>query len=203
MKKILLSLLLFSICITSFCKTWTIINAGTTFSPASVTITLGDSVNFSLGSIHNAVEVSQATWNANGTTPLPGFSTPFSGGLVLPAQLTVGTHYYVCTNHASSGMKGIIIVQNSSGIKENSSKINLSIYPNPSNGKFQLEINSLQSTKDYNLEVYDVLGNKIRVVSKLAQQISNKIDFSDFPKGIYFIRLYDGAEICDKKIIIQ
>src|ERR1035437_6539811 len=105
----------------ALCNTVTIVNSGSTFSPATVTITVGDTVKFTLASIHDAVEVSQATWNANGTTALSGgFSTPFGGGLVLPAQLTVGTHWYVCSPHAASmHMKGVIIVKNAAGIQEN------------------------------------------------------------------------------------
>src|SRR2546426_323217 len=96
-----------------FATNWTVsaTNSQFTFTPSALTIASGDSVQFVLGSIHNAVEVSQATWNANGTTALAGgFSVPFGGGLVLPAQLPLGIHYYVCTNHASMGMKGTITV---------------------------------------------------------------------------------------------
>lgn len=52
-----------------------------------------------------------ATWSVNGNTPLSGgFTRPFGGGLLTPSTgLTVGTHYYVCSPHASSGMKGIIV----------------------------------------------------------------------------------------------
>ena len=46
------------------------------------------SMNFTLAASYDAVEVNQATWNANGTTALPGgFQTPFGGGLVLPSIL--------------------------------------------------------------------------------------------------------------------
>jgi plastocyanin len=203
MKKIVFSILLFSLGLSSFCTTWTITNSGFTFSPATVTITFGDSVNFSLGAIHNAVEVSQATWDLNGTTPLPGFSVPLGGGLVLPTQLAIGTHYYVCTVHAAMGMKGIIIVQGPAGIPETSSMGNFSIYPNPSRGKFKVEINNPQYTKNYELEIYDLLGNKIFTTSQPKQQNSIQIDLSGFTKGIYFVRLYDGEEIFDRKVVIQ
>jgi len=92
---------------------WTISanNTQLVFNPSNITITVGDYVQFVLGSIHNAVEVSQATWNANGTTALSGgFSVPFGGGMVTPANLPAGTHYFVCQAHASMGMKGIITV---------------------------------------------------------------------------------------------
>src|SRR3990172_631399 len=89
--------------------THTVTAVGFTFSPSSLTITAGDTVIFSISGIHNAVEVSQATWDANGTTPLGGgFSLPLGGGSVV--LTVVGTHWYVCQPHASSGMKGIITV---------------------------------------------------------------------------------------------
>lgn len=70
-----------------------ITNVGSTFSPATLTIEVGDNVSFVLETMHNAVEVSHATWDANGTNPLPGgFSVPYGGGELLPAQLPAGTH---------------------------------------------------------------------------------------------------------------
>lgn len=90
---------------------WTITNSGLTFSPNLVTITFGDTVLFNIAGSHDAREVSMATWTANGNTALVGgFQTPFGGGFVLPSQLAVGTHYFVCTPHASSNMKGRIVV---------------------------------------------------------------------------------------------
>ena len=120
---------LYSIVASSTITTITNSNSGLAFSPASVTINIGDSVNFVLTSIHTVVEVSQATWNANGTTPLSnGFSKGSGGGMVLPAKLTLGTHYYVCGNHASFGMKGVIIVQ------DPSTQYTVSVSANPSSG---------------------------------------------------------------------
>jgi len=63
--KFLLSIILLILSLTGFSKTWTINNSGNTFTSASITINLGDSVKFSIGSSHNSVEVSQATWDAN------------------------------------------------------------------------------------------------------------------------------------------
>ena len=111
--KIILTFLILSTFITGYCTVWTVNSSGYTFTPATITIIVGDTVNFSIASSHNSVEVSQTTWNSNGSTALSGgFQTPMGGGIVLPAQLTVGTHYYVCVPHASMGMKGTIIVQN-------------------------------------------------------------------------------------------
>ena len=113
--KILLTLLLIKLTLTGFSTVWPVSNMGNTFSSATITINFGDTVNFLISGSHDAREVSLMTWNANGNTALfGGFQTNFGGGMVYPTQLGVGSHYYVCTPHASMGMKGIIIVQNCS-----------------------------------------------------------------------------------------
>jgi plastocyanin len=203
MKTYLLLLILVSLGNAGFCVTHTITNSGFTFAPASITINLGDSVNFSLTNAHNAVEVSQSTWEANGNTPLPGFSTPFTGGLVLPAKLTVGTHYYVCTPHAYMQMKGVIIVQNQAGIKENSLKANISIYPNPSKGEFQLDISGLSNTQNYDLSVYDLKGEKVYTKYGLKTQDSYPIDLSDLAKNIYIVKINNGDQVIYTKVVVE
>jgi plastocyanin len=85
-----------------------ITNAGTTFSPDSITINILDTVEFTLASFHNAVEVSKDTYLAGDTTSNGGFRLPLGGGKV--AFHTLGVHYYVCQPHAAIGMKGIINV---------------------------------------------------------------------------------------------
>lgn len=186
MKKLVFSLLLFSLGTASFCTTWTITSVGSTFSPATVTIHLGDSVNFALAAIHNAVEVSQATWNANGTTALPGgFQEPLGGGLVLPAKLGVGTHYYVCQPHASLGMKGMIIVQNNSGIADNKLQAGISVYPNPAN--------NLMTIKAAN----DLVGSQYLISDQTGRQVLNgklaneatPVDISQLTPGVYLIQV--------------
>ncbi|HNW55441.1 MAG TPA: plastocyanin/azurin family copper-binding protein, partial [Bacteroidales bacterium] len=107
MKKVILLFGMIYCAVAAFSATVNITNAGFTFSPAAVTINLGDDVNFQLGASHDAVEVSKVTFDAGGNTPLAGgFSVAFGGGTVTVDKLTVGTHYYVCSPHASVGMKG-------------------------------------------------------------------------------------------------
>lgn len=205
MKKVLLSVLILLSGATCFSKTWTITTSDAfTFVPATITITFGDSVNFQLASIHNAVEVSLATWEANGITPLPGFSTPDGGGKVLPAQLAIGTHYYVCTHHvATMGMKGTIIVQSATGIEETAMLANINIYPNPTNGKFSIEFNNadIPSEKDCSLEIYNIRGQKIYQTPVLDP--TSVFDLSNQSDGIYFIKIKNDQAVLTKKIVIQ
>ena len=185
----------------AFSTTLTVTNAGFTFSPNTLTINLGDSVNFVLGGSHDADEVSQSTWTVNGTTNLAGgFLTPFGGGLVLPANLQVGTHWYVCSNHAGSGMKAIITVNPASGISgDNNQKILPSIYPNPSTGQFIL--NNTSTNSNYEIEIYDVLGKHILNQNIIGEK--QLIDLSNQTNGVYFIKMKFDSSTITKRIIIQ
>jgi plastocyanin len=199
--KILLPLLLMLISLSGFSKTWTVTNLGSAFTPATITINVGDSVNFSIASTHNVVEVSKSTWDANGNTALPGFSLPFGGGLLLPAELTVGTHYYVCTPHAVWGMKGTIIVQGTTGNAEIKQKTSVSVYPNPSNGLFHIAVSGLPSNKNGNVEIYSLRGEKVFEAS--VSNSTATIDLSNSSKGIYLMKFNDGEGLITKKIMNQ
>jgi len=173
-------------CTAAFSTTYTITNSGLTFSPATITINLGDDVNFSLESIHNAVEVSLDTWNANGNTPLTGgFQTPFGGGSVPASKLGAGTHYYVCSPHASMGMKGKIIVENATGIEENKQLPDYVVYPVPA-------VNYLTIRTNINL-----IGNRFYITNLTGKLVSTGIlngtttpvDISQFVPGVYMVQI--------------
>ena len=51
---------------------YTITSAGLAYSPDTLYCNVGDVVTFDVGGNHNAVEVSEATWLSNGSTPLSG-----------------------------------------------------------------------------------------------------------------------------------
>jgi plastocyanin len=203
MKRILLSIVLASIGMSGFCTTHIVTTPGFVFSPATITIQLGDSVRFNIGGIHKVEEVNQATWNANNNTPLPGFNTPFGGGLILPAQLTEGTHWYVCMPHASSGMKGMIIVENTTSVRLQPTTSAFNLFPNPSNGIFQLEMETATDASNYQLDVINSEGRKVYAVRNLEQKSLNEIDLSAYGKGIYFVRVFDGSGIYSRKVLIQ
>lgn len=73
----------------------------------------------------------------------------------------------------------------------------LSIFPNPSSGKFQL---TFSNSKSGTIEVMDVLGNKI-LKSEIKSE-STEIDLSDEIPGIYFVRISDSkGNFTMKKIV--
>jgi len=187
--KFLLALLLLSISITGFCTTVTISNSGLVFTPSTITINAGDTVIFSLSSTHNASEVSQATWDADGNTALAGgFETPFSGTpeMVLPAQLGVGTHYYVCAAHASLGMKGTIIVQDlPTAIMESRLQTTISVYPNPASNLVKIKANKGILGARYS--VSDQSGNQ--VLTGTLTDVITTLNIAPLARGVYFFQV--------------
>ncbi|MBI2967674.1 MAG: T9SS type A sorting domain-containing protein [Bacteroidetes bacterium] len=173
--------------------TVTVNNSGFTFNPAAITISEGDTVIFSLASAHNTIEVSQSTWNANGSTALPGgFSTGFGGGMV--TGLTAGTHYYVCQPHAGTGMKGTIIVNPATGlqdVKAPTQDINLFPVPGKNIIYFALPGNP---DSDLNLTIYDINGRvwNSDLQPKISPDNKMMINIPGLLPGIYFIRISDG-----------
>jgi len=170
-------------------KTWTITNSGFVFSPATLTIQQGDTVEFVIGSSHNAVEVSQATFDANGATALQtGFATPSKGGKIFPAQLTVGTHYYVCTPHASFGMKGQIIVQNPNSIDEDLEKSEIVISPNPTANL--LTIKGLEKVVNADMNIVNANGVSVLNLKNFSSENAT-IDISSLSAGVYWLTIAD------------
>jgi hypothetical protein len=75
------------------------------------------------------------------------------------------------------------------------------VYPNPSNGKFTFK-NDAVPFADYNLEIYNAIGEKIQCAESKLQG-STEIDLSTYPKGIYFLKIYSEQKMRTEKIVIQ
>lgn len=114
MKKVYITLLTAVIGIMSFAATVSVGNSGNNFVPDMISITEGDTVDFTpIAANHNVVEVSLANYNMNVGTSNGGFQLPFGGGIL--TGLTAGTYYYVCQPHIGGGMKGQITVSPAAG----------------------------------------------------------------------------------------
>jgi plastocyanin len=190
---------------TIYGTTHTIVNVGTTFSPDSITINAGDQITFTLGSIHNVVEVNKSVWDANGNTSNGGFSLGFGGGTL--TFNTPGTFYYVCAPHASLGMKGKIIVLAATGIPvtKTENDIILKAYPNPATSFLNVDFFVPQNSR-IKLDLIDMTG---RVVGNLLStdyvQGNYKITLSlaNYSAGRYFVRYTYGEAFSVKPIIIM
>ena len=79
-------------------------------------------------------------------------------------------------------------------INEKQNNSNISIYPNPTMGVFKIS----SDIKINSIEIYNILGEKI-----FNQNYTNEINLSNYGKGIYFIKFYNGRNEYSQKIIVQ
>jgi plastocyanin len=207
MKKFTLFLFFTSLAFAGFSTTWTVTNSNFSFTPATITIQNGDSVRFTIANIHTVVEVSQATWNNNDNDPLSGgFQLGSGGGLVLPADLTPGTHWYVCGPHASMGMKGIIIVESTTGTEEPPVGLGFLMSPNPANDLVKISWTAAPSSKQYQIDILDINGKTVYTTKDVVNDGINQhvqINLSSYPEGTYIVRLQDEKGVRTKKLILQ
>jgi len=78
----------------------------------------------------------------------------------------------------------------------------VSVYPNPSNGKFNINAN-LPSPENIRISVCNMLGQEIAVVHNgMLGQSGFTLDLSNQPNGIYLLNIVSGNETVTKRIEI-
>jgi uncharacterized repeat protein (TIGR03803 family) len=80
-----------------------------------------------------------------------------------------------------------------------SSEGKLSLFPNPTSGRFTVKLTGGQS--DVPVEVYDVLGNK--VYQSVLNNTQNTINLNNQPAGIYFVYLNTADGIVTGKVVVE
>ncbi|PCH91060.1 MAG: hypothetical protein COB85_09640 [Bacteroidetes bacterium] len=85
----------------------------------------------------------------------------------------------------------------------NYNKIQISIYPNPTNGLIHLELTQNERT-DFNLEVRNLLGELLMVKSYKASQASHiELNLQELPDGIYIVQYASKSNVTNKRIVIN
>jgi hypothetical protein len=77
--------------------------------------------------------------------------------------------------------------------------IRLVIYPNPTSGKFIVEVGNVTSKNV--IEIYDIMGKKI--FNSILSENKYKLDITSQPKGIYWVKVIKDNEVLTQKIIYQ
>ena len=81
------------------------------FMPADLTIAVGDTVRFEMTSNHNAIEVSQDTYDQRTVERLSGGFVVEYGETAEVVFSEPGVHYYICEPHVMMDMIGTITVE--------------------------------------------------------------------------------------------
>lgn len=106
---------------------------------------------------------------------------------------------YIKFDHLVMAKKYIGPISDATSIvsNTNASPSVIKIYPNPSSGIFSVAGLPLNS----NVEVFNVLGEKVFLYE--AGDASLTFDLSDFPKGIYFVKIDNKTKVHLRKIIVH
>ena len=81
----------------------------------------------------------------------------------------------------------------------NTEKMDVQIYPNPSKGTFSIAVNS---NNTYDFDIYNITGNL--VYSQKANTSNYVANLNlNLPQGLYLVKVYDGIQTKTSKLIIQ
>lgn len=194
--KTLYALAFASLALSANATTFELTNSGFTFSPSVINMTTSDEIHLVLPNPHTCTQVSQDTWNAGGNTPLSGGFNYASGTHTFSLDVP-GTYYFVCSPHASSGMKGMIIVGIGTQVQEVAAPAVALLAPNPASTSVRLPFTS----PDMRINMVDVNG---RVVMDAANFSNGTVNVSGLNRGTYLVIVKDGtgAMVMRERLVI-
>jgi hypothetical protein len=76
----------------------------------------------------------------------------------------------------------------------------MKVYPNPNNGQFTLELTNIESGAT--VCIYNMLGARV-YQSLVTNETNHKINLPGIKKGIYFVKVMDGKEQYDRKMVLN
>jgi|GEM_PF-482943 len=87
------------------------------------------------------------------------------------------------------------------GVTENQFKV-FSVYPNPSNGLFNLTISTSGETK---VKLFDIRGRNVysELNTNNSDAFNTTLDFSSLAPGVYMLDIENGSKRAVKKLVIQ
>lgn len=205
-------------CSSSKCDSLTITSSGSIACAPSVVYSLYKDSTLAL--TWNAIpyypsNISNATWywgDGNSTVGLYPSHTYSAAGtystcvtISVSCGTTTATYCYVANIFKSTQNNAMITLNVkasvTAGIKANSNLLsNISIYPNPNNGEFNLDL-SLIDAKTITVSIYDIIGQLVS--QQTADAVNKKMNASQLQNGTYFIKINADNKTTTQKIIIN
>ena len=170
--------------------------SGTSFTPANLTINIGDTVIWTNTSGFHNVNATLATYPSNPE----GFGNALASATwVFKHTFTIaGTYDYQCDAHLGNGMVGQITVLPAAGIN-GIELLTSSIFPVPAKDVINVKIN-LSSLNNISMKFVDLNGKILYEKNQLDSPIV-QIDSKDW-NGIVFYQLFRDKEIIESKKIV-
>ena len=156
------------------------------FTPSTLTINLGDTVEFiNISGSHN-VNGNQNTFPNNPQS----FGNNVGSGWNYKFKFTApGSYGYHCDPHQGNMMGSITVLNNASTLDLASSKL-ITVYPNPVSETLNINLPDDLFAKQQHVSVtiFNIIGKKLA-----SEDVSSgkrvQFDVSDYPKGIYLYQI--------------
>jgi len=114
-------------------------------------------------------------------------------------QSNVMLMFVSTSNHGNNMFLDDINIASGLGVQQiNADQV--SIYPNPTSGKLNIELNNLPQSAQ--VSVFDVVGREIKTSNNAINASRIEIDLSDQPNGIYLIKVSAGGRNYQQKISV-
>lgn len=167
----------------------------TVWEPEPAVVESGDDLT-----VTNAADFTSFQWFHNGD-PIPGATA--STYTINP---TGSGNYMVCVTD-DMGCEGCSFVFEMTccvGIEEADFDGDVSVYPNPNNGAFTVEV-ELAQQKNLSIGLYDMVGKQIWLDDAIGttDQLRKQYDLGQMPDGVYFLRVFADNQMTVYKVIKQ
>jgi hypothetical protein len=136
-------------------------------------------------------------WYFNGF-PIPGATDGFY------ASPTPGDYQLEYTNAAGCKTISPVFTYTGVGIVNlGENTINFNMYPNPTNGLLNMEVNLANNNGPVECNVYSMVGKLVHSQNLIGTASGNAINLSDLSNGVYMVELVSGGERGIQRLVLQ
>ena len=151
----------------------------------------------------------------NGTQVGPTYRPPFAGTPIAWQRINVDLSAYKNLPSIEVGFESsvmgeysngtgtanlidnILVTRSALGVKNELSATQISLFPNPSNGIFNLNV----ATPNYSYEVMDLTGKVLQQNEVKGKDA--RIELTSYAKGIYFLKVVSEGKTAVRKLIVE
>lgn len=148
--------------------------------------------------VTNTSEFTGYQWYLNGN--------PISGATAESYEIDSSGVYTVCVVDLNDceGCSNEFEMTCCVGIEEANFSGSVSVYPNPNDGRFTLEV-EMDKEMEMTVGLYDMIGKQVWIDTDLGETTSlrKQYDLSELPDGIYYLRIFADNEMTVQKLIKQ
>ena len=121
-------------------------------------------------------------------------------------RIAAGTYYVIVSTWAPPQTVDFLLnmsFEEGSGVENDGLMSSMSVYPNPTNGKFTVSISNAEAS-DLTVELVNISGQVVyRNEVKAVYSYNEDIDAGSFAKGVYYLKVNNGEEVKVEKVVVQ